>query len=784
MTAVFQITNGTTTIDFLNSSGYDLISWRPSIASYKDGGVFTDNKMATGRKPVFRQYGNLTETILFGLYGTNQDSVIDNLQSLTSVMDRAFSYWLPGSQETAPFYLVVRATAESNTRYALIYKGEISGFSDPYYESMTTGILVNGTVFGSGISNLTLNLELGLWTGNAPGTGTAVQTSAVETFNSLNFGDVDSSGTRTPHTNGTYVANKGINANLTHIYRYDSSAGTYSSNLVNSSVPFNLFPSPAGNGDILYIGIQTSVTDVAPFAGGVIFDITQAAAGTHTIVWEYFTGIQENPGTWTTITALRDNTDSSGVFRVTGINGIFFRPPQTASETWYANSINSVTAFWIRARISAFTSMTTIPQQGNRKIYAVSWPYVEIQSTEVGGDIPALARIKATNKSDAGGVNGVTQLFINHLFVGLRAYSRGASFRPHINIAGTDDNNPSGISVSGVAAGDPGYSNGITYNHGGSQPSSNNLWADRFVVTIDNTISGQYSGNFRAFLRVFVQPATAGTVTAGAISVRLRVRCGSGGSDLYSKIADCGYNQWSAYERDMYELLDLGQIQIPTLSTFDAISIGIQMKLSSSEADNASVNTHDLILMPVDEFACWCSDANPTNNNSHTGRISSVDGYLDIDSITNPRQPIAAMVKKANNDQIYALYKSPANSSAILANNSQQRLFFLSARQYVSTGTTTSATSTTVSDTSAHFVDEGIQVNDLFYNTTAGTIWTITAVTATQLTITQYTSGDDLIPSGGENYYIITRAIVSDPWSCLQVQLFKNQRYLIFRGNS
>jgi hypothetical protein len=70
-----------------------------------------------------------------------------------------------------------------------------------------------------------------------------------------------------------------------------------------------------------------------------------------TTVWEYWNG-----SAWVTLTPLLDETtilQQTG----TGVKKLRFLPP----ATWASTTVNSVAGYFIRCRISAFTSIVTVP---------------------------------------------------------------------------------------------------------------------------------------------------------------------------------------------------------------------------------------------------------------------------------------------------------------------------------------------------------------------------------------------------------------------------------------
>ena len=104
--------------------------------------------------------------------------------------------------------------------------------------------------------------------------------------------------------------------------------------------------------DAMYYG------DDAEFAS-VEQNITTQGAGTWTITWEYWNG--------TAYTALSGVTDgTTGFTAATGWVSTSFTVP----GDWVKNTVDGVLKFWVRARVSAFTSITTQPLIGQGYVVA------------------------------------------------------------------------------------------------------------------------------------------------------------------------------------------------------------------------------------------------------------------------------------------------------------------------------------------------------------------------------------------------------------------------------
>jgi hypothetical protein len=84
---------------------------------------------------------------------------------------------------------------------------------------------------------------------------------------------------------------------------------------------------------------------------------TKAVDPVYTAIWEY----SKAANTWGTLTPLSDGTSDGthGPFSVdaTGAKSMIFAPP----TDWVAAVVNAVSGLWVRARITAFTSITTVP---------------------------------------------------------------------------------------------------------------------------------------------------------------------------------------------------------------------------------------------------------------------------------------------------------------------------------------------------------------------------------------------------------------------------------------
>jgi len=463
-----------------------------------------------------------------------------------------------------------------------------------------------------------------------------------------------------------YIANKQNVANITHIIYYDSAAATWSVNKQGTALPYNLFDAAVIANDAVYFGIETGIPDSGPFAS-LVFDIGTLldVAGT----WEYWNGA------WVALT-VQDNTNQNGVatgtaFDTAGVGSVHWVPP----PDWTTNDPGmGITGYWVRYRITGVATANPPPTQQNRDVYTIVWPYVELASDEVLGDVTALMRLKIRNQSDTdhgtGGVTADAQRIVG----GTRSLTRGEDFTAFINLA--DEQNPTGITIAlggGAFTTDPGAPSGrmVLYNNAPVAETS------VCYVSIVPPLSIEYGGKYHVFAR-----GQQLNGAAGDINLRIDGRYGS--STLFwesDTLQFVNLNDW--------QLLDFGQVTLPSSSGSRPIS-SFYFTFYATGNTTTDFKLYDFILMPVDEFAFDTLNAVPEVTG--LGKIgfrlspSAYNAYLDLDPISIPKKTESLVVIYANDYwRARWLYISP--SVPQLQANVAQRVWFLETR-YVGTSTT------------------------------------------------------------------------------------------------
>jgi hypothetical protein len=469
--------------------------------------------------------------------------------------------------------------------------------------------------------------------------------------------------------NEVYVANKNNEANLTHIKIDDG--GVFTDIFPISSFPQNLYPAVPALNDAIYFGIDNLANESGPFAS-LVFDIATAAIATtaYAITWEYSDG----GAGWPALTT-HDNTEASAgdVFGRVGVSSVHWEQP----SAWATEAVDGVTAFWVRARISALSGTLTTPTQQNRDVYSIIEPRVEIAAAQVAGDILAIARIRAENQSDEDGRAGsAPDLWSNRIVVGLRDYDRGATFQAYLNAA--DEQNPAGVTVTlGTNVSFSADSTTPTGRKAVYNPAGVEAMANRVIFGLGSSIARDYYGQFHAFLRV---QRTAGAVTD--FDVQLQIETGTGGVQSTT-------DSLQVQSTTAWELLDFGQVRIPASGLLSSTDLGDNTRIivqASAASGTPNLEIYDLVLIPVDEWAGDFSDS-VNSNDSIIGRDDSYPKMLDVDSLTQFKNRLSALIRTADsNEFVVAVYPDVSNGAAALQANARQRLWFLSA-QTSATGT-------------------------------------------------------------------------------------------------
>ena len=458
-------------------------------------------------------------------------------------------------------------------------------------------------------------------------------------------------------TSPVFVANHHTEAQLTHIKIDDG--GAFTDDYPAASFPQTLFPGTAAANDNVYFGINTALADTGPF-NDLVFDLSVgASAGTsYTITWEYYNG------SWVTLTT----QDGTSQLSLVGVNSVSWEVP----SDWTTVAVDSITGYWVRARLSALTGAFSNPVQQTRDIYSAVTSFLELNASQSLGTITSLARIRLQNRSDNGGPGGSNpQLYANRIIAGVMPVTNHENFRAFLNFA--DEQNQSGVSIDVTV--DTDSASSVVANL--SAPTGRavffdaglatlNSLTDRVKIKLTTTIARDYYGTFRAFLR---GKQTGGT--AGEVSLRLKVVSGSGGISSLSDIQTTA----SLTDHELIEFEELVILPVSSLFTSDELgdetSITLQIETSASDAD---FYVYDLFLLPTNLIYIDAKDEANT-----TGSAISNGTRMSLDSITLPKLLVKAVAENVATGLYKASYRVDSNGPAGLLIGQQQRIWVLSA---------------------------------------------------------------------------------------------------------
>lgn len=448
-----------------------------------------------------------------------------------------------------------------------------------------------------------------------------------------------------------FVANKWCMAQLTHVFNYDDSVTTYSTNLLQAALPYSLFPAAPNGMDCIFFGIDMSRADSGPF-NSLVFDIGTVQAGI-TCHWEYY-----KSGVGWAALSVRDNTALVGVnaFVNSGVHSAHWTQP----SDWIPTSQNGVTAYWVRVIIDSVAGPTR-PTQQNRQIYTVNTPHVALASTQIEGDIPALANVALRNIAYVLTTPGP----VNHIYgayISTRSVDRGADFHQFINLCDKQNVTGTTVTVGGHCsfATDMNSATGraILYNPPGVHVSD---WVAK--VVLDDTIVSNYMGEFHVFCRALQNGGNAGDFALHFVLL-------TGSTILYTsddKKAPIAANE-QVYD---FGVIDIGKLYRRNVAGIYTNDMTLYVYASNSNAAPGDLYLYDLILVPTDEFCALLS----TSQNSQTYMGNAQDYILNADSLTVPGEELLAYLSRTTDDHFVADWKKVNVGPLVLQANKAQRLF-------------------------------------------------------------------------------------------------------------
>jgi hypothetical protein len=455
-----------------------------------------------------------------------------------------------------------------------------------------------------------------------------------------------------------HFANKHTYAPLTHIFAFDASLASFSTNKLLASLPYNLYPASPAVGDILYIGIDATTAN--PFPSGrfanLVFDV--AIGQGITSIDEYWNG-----AAWTTLTESADNTEG---FEVNSVHAVVWVHPSNQVGTL---TVNGVSGWWWRRRITAVSSPVS-PQQQNRQPYTVTWPYIEMSEENVGGDIAALVRYLISNVSTSNFVTPTYDiLHTNRVMAGLRSLSRGEVFTAYLNIS--DQQQTPGTLIT-LGSNTTWTTNVEAATGRCALYSTMTIEAMQTEVTValNGSVSAEYLGKFKMFLRA--TPVHSGFSAYCQIKVSISPNV----VIFTTEKVDFGL---SVAEQTLFDFgrIVIGQDMLLAEDVSTQFTFEIQIQNTANSAFD--VNLFELILLPIDEWSIDTASIGENITDNEGGILAGEYISLDIDSIYNPKYSPRALIRsQLYGDSVKDRYKVRSPGEAIVQANADQRLWFIS----------------------------------------------------------------------------------------------------------
>lgn len=422
----------------------------------------------------------------------------------------------------------------------------------------------------------------------------------------------------------------------------------------------NLFPDPPSVGDILYIGSDE------PFWHWYSVVKTLGNPSGLTVVYEY----SDNAAGWPDLTAGTDLTHYPNA------TNFFSKPVDTLiglnafpGSDWAAEAVNGITKFWIRIRITAVTSWTTMTQvdmDHNPRI-----PELRIPAGTFKGDITP--QVMARLFSPDGGADTPAMSTISRAIVGLK--TRGLDrFISRINPGG--DGNPAWMTV---AYGTDTASAANSLSPGGDLAhtdfSTTTVMTERFTVTLDQSLF-HYRGQYRVF--VVAQQSTG---DPGDVVLQMVAKIGSSDVDApaipFPEVQFLGTTVGEIVELTPQTTLNLpfGDAKFADREAMRNTDVVLEF-YAERTTGAALLNWYQIILIPSEE---WISVGNDPVSDPDTGN-SALRGntLLELDTGVIANRTIKRLIR--NGDLVLAETWSRGSGPMKIEPDLEARLYFLFGR--------------------------------------------------------------------------------------------------------
>ncbi len=583
MARTFNITDGTTTINLINTSATGIIASRGGFGRSK----FAPHQYDEARG--IEEYLFVDRWAL-NVAGSDHDDLASKTQDLIMLLRKAYQYHTDPKEKT-PVYITQQTTGETGARYSLVYQSpEISA---PDYFDLD--FEVNDLMENYGV-----NIARFIWRNNIPGN--------LPTAETLTETDGPASPTK------VHVSNHRDDLDITSIFVADWDSGPAYSTDHAGATSWSLFPAGGvASSDSLFIGSSDG-----PLKHVVLPKLSTAAAITTSTLTLYYYN-----GSWTALSLGSDYTifpkstwedclEQTSDDIVCNIN-----VPSDIATT----AINGVTAYWyLLKEAHATPSWGTVPvASASDAAYAQRTPAIEVSSDAINGDTFPYACMRLY--APAGGDENEGFANISRVVIGAkRDYG---TFVSRLN-AGGNDNSTDWTVTQGTDA---------TATTDAQAPGEAACYVSFATTeTADKRVSFTGDGrldDWKGEYRVFV---TAQQIGGSASDIGLFLRTYIHETNTYSPKYDTAEVYTQGADQGA-EVFDLGLLKLPfgeTADTDDLTDADIIFEIHAERiSGSATLRIYELVLIPVDEWSCELDD--PVTDTVNGTSALRGNGVIDVD---------------------------------------------------------------------------------------------------------------------------------------------------------
>lgn len=289
--SILRITDCISPVDFLSiDDGFLVCDWIPTVAQLKNGGVWQSSPLVDGKRLASRNFDNAVETFTLTIKGASQDAVINYIQSLTTMLEKAVAYWTTSWQKQ-PVWIEARGATESKARYAVIKGYKIEELANPFSQPF----------FGnckSLISKFILVIERDHWIDQFPGTALCINLNNQQEFIRVATTTITSSPQQT--ADDAMLASSEATVTLNSycaVGRYNEITYESGMRFPNITIPqgatildayLTVLTIPSDDAAVLTMGLMGELVPNAPVFSSSINEYYQRKSN-HTLTTQYFT---------------------------------------------------------------------------------------------------------------------------------------------------------------------------------------------------------------------------------------------------------------------------------------------------------------------------------------------------------------------------------------------------------------------------------------------------------------------------------------------------------------